>query len=135
MAGCGEARASGYRDNLHGNYISQSCSRHVKFGPVVYESIEKSTIKITRGNSVRPVGKPAKPNGAEGAKCEARPGGHTDPDKEEPEGIDKIMAKLTSMEINFIEIRRDLREGFQTTDFKIAELDDKVKAAKTICEE
>ena len=90
---------------------------------------------MTRGNSARQVGKPAKPNGAEGAKGEARPGGHTDPDKEEQEGIDKIMAKLTSMEINFIDIRKDLREGFQTTEFKIAELDDKVKAAKTTCEE
>ena len=44
----------------------------------------------------------------------------------EPEGIAKILCKLASMDASFNELKSDVKEGFQSTDFLVNQLKEKV---------
>ena len=69
-----------------------------------------------------------------GAKGGHDSDGDAEPEKGASEGISKILARLATMDANFNGLRTELREGFQTTEFKISELEDKAKAVDTKCE-
>ena len=56
-------------------------------------------------------------------------GGHSegdDPDTDGEGGIVKILTKLAQMDTNFADLKQEIREGHQSTDFKIHELSQKL---------
>ena len=93
-----------------------------------------------------PPRKPAKPGGKSRIPAPAGDGGKNgdegnledDPINEEASGIEKILVTLSRMDRKFEskldDLKKEVREGLQSTDFKIGEIQTKVDRNETKCE-
>ena len=58
-----------------------------------------------------------------------------DPLPIEGTGVEKILGKLASMDTTINDLTLEVREGIQATNFKVGELDDRMKTVETACDE